>query len=213
MNFKRDREKNFTREELMAIEAEATTEGIELVDQMAGVMLAGEGVFERVQEERKMLLDAAKMFLAIDGPVKEGTMHGRLHKHFKDVVEGMDGGGEEPGLVSMTAKGTGVELRFRTHWASKLIATSIAKTLKKDDGTYWNNITYELHDPLSRETYYVEVQRKSGKTTKQQLNEAEARIKELEGVANKHSHQHGCCCHSGCGRCDCIMSVITKETP
>lgn len=181
MDTKRDRDKNFTREELMAIEAAATAEGNELVDQMAGVMLTAEEWFEKETEKTQMLLSAARVWLAASHP-PEGSLAERLHSNLKEIVDGMSGDYRDPELVEARMKATGIDLKFRTHWASRLVAASMAKSLKKDDGSYWNNITYELHDPRSGDTYYVEVQRKSGKTVKQQLTDAEARVKELEAV-------------------------------
>jgi hypothetical protein len=172
MNFKRER-KAFTREELTAIEAEATAKGLDLIEQMAGVMLTAETWFEKETEKVQLLLSAAEVWLAASRP-PEDTIAERLYLNLKEAVEGMTGDPRDPELVFARQTATGFVMGFRTHWASRLIAASVAKSLKKPDGTYWNNISYELHDPTDGETYFVEVQRKTGKTAAQQRTEAEA---------------------------------------
>jgi len=191
MDFKRDRKKPFTREELDAIERQATAEGIDLVAQMAGVIMVMEEAIEKVYDREKELLSQAAAFLRIAEiylPKDEETIGGRLSKNIKkgfgDFVKGLRTGKLEPELVRIHWEpGTPFETRYRTNWAMMVIAGSLAKMLKKDKGGYWNNITCVMHH--LGQTFDVIVQRRDGKSVKDQLNEAEARIKELEAQLAK----------------------------
>jgi hypothetical protein len=176
---KRDNDIPFSSEELAMIEDRAHEQGDELVQQMAGVMLDLMRYVDLHESRQETLLLKARSLV---GLLEYAGLQGYVLKYFtnfKEFVEGLSGKDIEIQLQKIEWEhGTPLTIQFKGHWAAQLISAAVAKMLKKDDGTYWNNVTYEMN--YINETFYVEVQRKSGKTVKQQLNEAEAKIKELQ---------------------------------
>ena len=196
MDFKRDRKKPFTREELERLELLARHDGNELVEQMAGVIMVMEEAIEKTYDREKELLDQASAFLKVAEiylPKDEETIGGRISKRLKDgfgaFVKGLKTGKLKPELTRIHWEpGTPFETQFRTNWAMMVIAGSISKMLMKKDGSYWNNITCVMHH--LGETFDVIVQRRSGKSVKDQLNEAEAKIAKIrEGVEHIKKHE------------------------
>ena len=195
MDFKRDPKKPFTREELDRLELVARAEGNELVAQMAGVIMVMEEAIEKVYDREKELLSQAAAFLKFAEIYlpKDDTIGGRVSKRLKEgfgaFVKGLQTGKLTPELVRINwEQGTPFETQYRTNWAMMVIAGSISKMLMKKDGSYWNNITCVMHH--LGETFDVIVQRRSGKSVKDQLNEAEAKIKKIrEGVEHIKKHE------------------------
>lgn len=191
VNTKRDRSKPFTRAELEELEIQAKADGNELVEQMAGVMIDVESELEKQYDREKELLDQATAFLRVADiylPKGEETIGGRISKRMKEgfgaFVKGLRTGKLKPEMVKLHWEhGTPFEVAWRTNWAMMVIAASIAKMLNRGDGTYWNNITCRM-SYLSQQ-FDVIVQRRDGKSVKDQLNEAEARVKELEAEIGK----------------------------
>jgi hypothetical protein len=186
MDFKRDRTKAFSDAEFEQIEDLARAEGLDLVEQMAGVLLDTGHAMKKQYDREKELLDQAKSFLHIADiylPKDEATIGGRMSKRikegFKAFVDGLRTGKLKPELAKIHWEhGTPFEIAWKNNWAMMVIAASIADMLRKKDGGYWNNITCVMH--YHQEQFDVTVQRRSGKSVKDQLNEAEAKIKELE---------------------------------
>lgn len=192
MDFKRDRKKAFSEAEFEEIERLAKTEGLDLVEQMAGVLLDTGTAMQKQYDREKELLAQAKAFLHIADiymPKDEATIGGRMSKRTKEgfqaFVDGLRTGKLKPEMVKFSWEhGTPLEISWRNNWAMMVIAASIADTLRKKDGSYWNNITCVMH--YHGEQFDVVVQRRNGKSVKDQLNEAEAKIKELEADVAKY---------------------------
>jgi hypothetical protein len=176
---KRDKNVLFNREELAMIEDRAREEGDELTQQMAGVMLDTVEHYDKHMSGYETLLLKSKCLVDL---LQFADLQGYVRRYFLNFKEFVDGLSDSKAAIKFQKieweRGTPLAISFRGHWAAHLISGAIAKMLKKEDGTWWNNITYEMN--YVGEVFYVEVQRKSGKTVKQQLNEAEAKIKELQ---------------------------------
>jgi hypothetical protein len=192
MDFKRDRTKPFDEAEIERIELQAREEGNELVEQMAGILFDTGNYLKKQYDREKELLDQAQSFLRIAEiylPKDEATIGGRMSKRIKEgfsaFVKGLKTGTLKPELAKIHWEhGTPFEISWRNNWAMMVIAASIADLLRKDDKSYWNNITCVMN--YHGEQFDVVVQRRSGKSVKDQLNEAEAKIKELEADVAKY---------------------------
>jgi hypothetical protein len=196
MDFARDRKKAFTEAEFEEIELKARAEGLDLVEQMAAVLLDTGGALKKQYDREKELLDQAKSFLRIAEiylPKDEETIGGRMSKRVKDgfkaFVDGLRTGKLKPELAKIHWEhGTPFEVSWKNNWAMMVIAASIADMLRKKGGDYWNNITCVMH--YHQEQFDVTVQRRSGKSVKDQLNEAEAKIRKIrEGVEHIKKHE------------------------
>lgn len=194
MDFKRDRKKAFSEAEFEEIESKAKEEGLDLVEQMAGVLLDTGAAMQKQYDREKELLSQAKAFLSVADiwlPKDEATIGGRMSKNikegFKAFVTGLRTGKLKPELAKIHWEhGTPFEVAWKNNWAMMVVAASIADMLRKKDGSgaYWNNITCVMH--YHGEQFDVVVQRRNGKSVKDQLNEAEARVKELEADVAKY---------------------------
>ena len=173
MDFKRDRSKPFTRGELLDIFDAAIAEGNELVAQLAGVLHGIQPHVEKMDAVYAQLKGAATAWQHLSEP-EPGTIKHSVWQRLTNLLDE----GFQAELVSFHGDAGGLDLKFRTNWCMELIAGELAKTLRREDGTYWNNVTLTMH--YLGEEFFVQVQRVSGKTVKQQLNEAEARLAQMK---------------------------------
>lgn len=181
MSRDRDRSKPFTREEFEAIEAQAIAEGDQLTEQMAAVLIDTEAAFEKQRVIHEVLTDRIKAAYALGQYAKEDSIIGRTFSELKSLVDGLTSGELDPQLVSINWEhGTPFEMKFRTNWASMVVAAGLADSLRKEDGDYWNHITMVMH--YHGEQFEVTVQRKSGKTPKELLDETRAQLALAEAV-------------------------------
>lgn len=200
MDFKREWKKAFTEEEFEQILDQATTEGNDLVAQMASVLLdTGKAMGMQYTREKK-LIGEMKSFLAVADiwlPKDKETLGGKMSNYAKNkfltFVDGVKSGKVKEEIVKFSWEhGKPFHVAYKKHWAMEIIAQGLADQMLKDDGEYWNNITCTLH--YRDEEFAVTVQRKSGKSVKEQLTEAEAKVKELaakldEAVKNRDQYK------------------------
>lgn len=179
---RRDRKKPFDTEELERIEEDARLHGDEVLEQLAGTVLVIDRFIEKQSDTMNLLARKVRLYLDITcAQVGDNTILARLRDDLEKMASGVlgDGGEEELEVTRINwEENTPFSITMRTNWALEVISASLAKMLKKPDGTWWNNLTMVLH--YLGEQFDVTVQRRDGKSVKDQLNEAEARIKQLE---------------------------------
>lgn len=180
MNFERGRAKPFTAVELEQLLDEAARENLPLVEQMAGALADAQKYFDKQRVVMDTLLDRVSGFLALAAPFMSGGIIEKAHSSLQEMVKGLrEGAAADPQMLKMTWEhGTGFEVRFRQTWVVEILAAALADLMRKPDGSYWNNVTSSQMS-YRGEVFSVEVQRKSGKTCKEQRDEAEERVKEL----------------------------------
>lgn len=99
------------------------------------------------------------------------------------------------------------------HWGMQCFALSFGESLRRPDGTFWNNMQAEFNHPEAGEIVAT-LQRKDGKKLADQLSEAkvkaEARREALEKVKElllkiETRHENGDCCgvYLSSGVCSC----------
>lgn len=169
----RDRTVPFTREEFEEIEARAINDGDQLVEQMAGILLDTEAAFEQQRDTYLVLCDKIKGALEAGKYTKEDSFAGRFVSQLKEIVDGLATGVLEPELVKVHWEhGTPLLMQWKTNWASMIVGASIAETLRKEGGGFWNHVTMQMH--YQGEQFDLTVQRKSGKSPKEILDEVKA---------------------------------------
>lgn len=190
----RDRSKAFTRDEFLSIEAAAIADGNQLVAQMAGVLLDLEVEFEKIQNKWTLLLDKLSDILPLEGFVdREGQVEEaiakwsgtKVIKSLAELVHGLKTGDVPRQEIAFMhfEHGTPFEIGFKTYWAMQVLACSLSETMKKGqtetgEPDFWNNVTCRME--YNGEVFDLTLQRISGKTVKQQLNEAETKLAKAE---------------------------------
>jgi hypothetical protein len=182
---KRDRNQPFTMNELHMIEDAAKKDKNELVEQMSAMLQETLKFCDKEYDVRQTILAKARGFLALFpySDMKK-TIPDNVFARFKEFIDGISSQDLDTSIRKIHFESGLGEVVFKTNWASEIVAGSLARMLKKDDGSYWNNITFVMH--YLGEQFDVVVQRRSGKSVKDQLNEAEAKIKALEATIEKY---------------------------
>lgn len=176
---------SWTRDTLLALYDEAHAKSDDVVSGLTSSMMWAMEAFESASVREDALLAEAKHALSFFERIGGATIADRMNNHavvgLKTLVEGLEKN-EEPVISSMHFdEGRPLEIDIK-HWSAKLIGRSLGRSLLKEDGTHWNNMSMNLVDPKTHERLEVTIQRAGKKTPTEVINELRERVAELESA-------------------------------
>lgn len=97
----------------------------------------------------------------------------------REMIVGLRTGKPDAELTLTQVHNNGVTLGFKSHWAVRMNVYALKESLRKEDGTYWNNIEMKMTDAKLGELL-VTLQRKPGKTPGDIIAELKAEVERLK---------------------------------
>jgi hypothetical protein len=174
-------DRTYDRETLKAIMIQAQEAGDLERRDLAVMLLEAEDQWEKQRQRFVLLAEAARNLAALGAAAPADSIWGRLAREVLSLTVEMLGEKQATARMhSMNFEGGVLEMRMPTHWGMRLLTSSLGETLKRGEGEkdHWNNVTLRVtHTDVG--PIEVTVQRVSGKTVKQQLEEANAELAKL----------------------------------